>query len=50
MKKQRIVPRMDSEVHQLVARTVVEHFSKKCASKEKASMWAEELNWRINRK
>ncbi|NLT83343.1 NADP-dependent malic enzyme [Coprothermobacter proteolyticus] len=50
MKKQRIVPQMDSEVHQFVARTVVEHFSKKCASKENASMWAEELNWRMNRK
>jgi len=50
MKKQRIVPQMDSEVHQLVARTVVEHFSKKCTSKEKAFMWAEELNWRMNRK
>jgi len=34
MKKQRIVPQMDSEVHQLVARTVVEHFQRNALVKK----------------
>jgi len=51
LKNSRLVPHMDSEVHELVAKTVVEHFlGQVTVGKEKAALWQEELRWRIGRR